>query len=229
MPYPFSIIEPRWQKYWEDRKTFRSEETPTKPKAYILDMYPYPSGAGLHVGHPEGYTATDILSRYRRMRGYSVLHPMGWDAFGLPALRAEKYYQAKAKGYELINYISSKAITWPGLVIGDNCFIQENGRCGPFSVIGSNVVIMVNATVGDHAIIKDHCHLAGHAAVLSNVTIEEYCFIGANSTIRNNVTIARECVIGAGALILENTQTNGVYKGNPAVLIPKRSDELKRI
>ena len=78
-------IEPKWQAYWETRKTFRAPDLPEGDKLYVLDMFPYPSGDGLHVGHPEGYTATDIVCRYARMQGKSVLHPMGFDAFGLPA------------------------------------------------------------------------------------------------------------------------------------------------
>ena len=88
MKYPFISIEPKWQKYWEDHKTFRVSEDESFPKdkrRYVLDMFPYPSAEGLHVGHPEGYTATDIYCRYLRMKGYNVLHPMGFDSFGLPA------------------------------------------------------------------------------------------------------------------------------------------------
>ena len=144
-------------------------------------------------------------------------------------LRAEKYYLVKDKGYQLISYVSSKATTWPGLAVGENCFILENNVIQPFVEIGNNVILWSGNHIGHHSKIKDHCFLASHIVVSGAVTIEPFCFLGVNATIRDHITIGRECVIGADALILKNTQEKGVYAGQPARTASFTSDKLKNI
>lgn len=131
-------------------------------------------------------------------------------------VREAKYNDAKSKGYELISYVSSRAVTWPGLVIGGNCFIFESNVIQPFVQIGDNVILWSGNHIGHHSHIGDHCFIASHVVVSGSVVIEPYCFLGVNATIRDGITIARECIIGAGSLILENTEPRGVYVGAAA-------------
>jgi sugar O-acyltransferase (sialic acid O-acetyltransferase NeuD family) len=144
-------------------------------------------------------------------------------------LRAQKYSQAKSKGYQLINYVSSKAVIWPGSKIGDNCYIYENTIIQPFAMIGNDVVIGPGSIIGHHSHVKDHCFLATRTTILGSVIVDPYCFFGANSTVTDGITVARECIIGAGSLISKDTSKRGVYISKPAQLVSKSSNEIGRL
>lgn len=142
-------------------------------------------------------------------------------------VRAQKYQEVKAKGYELITYVSSKIARWGDTKIGDNCFIFENQTIQPFVKIGNDVIIWSGNHIGHHATIGDHCFITSHVAISGSVKIGPRCFIGVNSTIRDGITIARENVIGAGALIMKDTKEREVYMGQTAKLHPKNSSQLE--
>lgn len=144
-------------------------------------------------------------------------------------VRKKKYEDAKAKGYELASYVSSKAIVWPGLEVGDNCMICDGANIRPFTRIGNDTFIMPGAVVGHDAVVGDHCYLAIHAVLLAGSRVESNCVIGANSTILNGVTVAKECVISAGAVINKNTQEKGVYTLNEPTLQPLPSDKMANL
>ena len=139
--------------------------------------------------------------------------------------RAEKYYEAKSKGYELISYVNSKSVLWGDTEIGDNCFIFENQTIQPFVKIGNDVIIWSGNHIGHHSVIGDHCFITSHVVISGGVKIEPYCFLGVNATLRDAITIARECVIGMGAVIVKDTQEKGVYIGVAAKL---RSDDSSK-
>jgi sugar O-acyltransferase (sialic acid O-acetyltransferase NeuD family) len=139
---------------------------------------------------------------------------------GMNKLRAKKYSEAKGQGYTLVSYINSRVSVYPGLAVGDNCFILDHNVLQPFVQIGNNVVLGCGNHIGHHTIIKDHCFLAAQVTIAGHVTVEPYCFFGVNSTVGDDVTVAEGCVIGAGALILRDTQVKGMYVARQAQLLP---------
>ena len=142
MEYNFRDIEQKWQKRWVEMKTYRVTEDPTRKKFYVLNMFPYPSGAGLHVGHPLGYIASDIYARYKRQQGYNVLNPMGYDAYGLPA---EQYAIQTGQHPEKTTVIAVSWIRLASASIGSARFAPvtpstTNGRSGPSNACSSRII-----------------------------------------------------------------------------------------
>ena len=144
-------------------------------------------------------------------------------------LRAGKYAEAKAKGYDLISYVSSKATVWPGFTCGDNCFILEGNNIQPFVQVGSDVVMWSGNHIGHHSVIKDHVMITSHVVISGSCTIEPYSFLGVNATIRDETIIARETLVGAGATILKDTAEFTVHKSKSTEAAGFRSDELRAI
>jgi sugar O-acyltransferase (sialic acid O-acetyltransferase NeuD family) len=141
--------------------------------------------------------------------------------------RAEKYQEAKGKGYELVSYVSSRCTFLTDYPVGDNCFILEDNTIQPFVRIGNNVTLWSGNHIGHDSIIDDHCFLASHIVVSGHCHIQPYCFIGVNATLRNSITIASETLIGAGAIIMKDTVEQGVYLPERAKLFPKKSPEIE--
>jgi sugar O-acyltransferase (sialic acid O-acetyltransferase NeuD family) len=144
-------------------------------------------------------------------------------------IRAERYAGAKERGYALVSYVSSKAVTWPGLTIGDNCLILEANVIQPFATIGNNVTLWCGNHIGHHSTIEDHCFLASHVVISGNCTVGRGSFLGVNVTLRDGITVAPESVVGAGALLMKDTSEQDVYPGQPSKLFPIRSSELPGI
>ena len=143
--------------------------------------------------------------------------------------RAEKYGAAKAKGYQLISYVSSKASIWPDFTCGDNCFIFEDNTIQPFVRLGNNVVLWSGNHIGHHTVIKDHVMITSHVVISGCCTIEPFCFFGVNATVRDETIIAHDTLVGAGALILKDTQPFELYKAEPTLPAKIRSDQIRSL
>jgi sugar O-acyltransferase (sialic acid O-acetyltransferase NeuD family) len=153
-----------------------------------------------------------------------MLIPIGF--WKCNSVRADRYYQAKKRGYKFATYISSRAIIAPGVKIGENCMVFDGCIIQPFTNIGNNSIIRSGAHVSHHNIVGDHCFIAPRAALSGGIIVENNCTIGVNATIKEDIIISNNCFIAAGAVVLRNTKPWGLYKGNPAMRDPRSTCEL---
>jgi sugar O-acyltransferase (sialic acid O-acetyltransferase NeuD family) len=144
----------------------------------------------------------------------ALLIPLGWRHCN--GLRARKYAEGKARGYAFVTYVSTRAMVWPDLQVGENSMIYEGAVVQPFARIGNNCILRSGCHVSHHAVIGNHVFLAAHAVVAGNATVRERCFLGLNSGIRDGVSVAPGCFIAAGALVAADTEPDGLYMGIPA-------------
>jgi sugar O-acyltransferase (sialic acid O-acetyltransferase NeuD family) len=144
-------------------------------------------------------------------------------------IRAERYHEAKSRGYELISYVSSRATIFPGFECGDNCFILEDNTIQPFVKIGNNVVIWSGNHIGHHTTIKDHVMITSHVVISGACTIEPFCFLGVNAMVRDETLIARETLVGMGVAILGDTKAYEVYKSQGTEPAGFRSDQIRSL
>lgn len=186
-----------------------------------------------------GFTADAAWCRTRTLHGLPVvpfeqlenffppdeaalLIPLGWTRCN--GLRAAKYAEGLSRGYSFIRYVSSRAMVWPDLQVGENSMIYEGASVQPFARIGNDCILRSGCNIGHHAVIGDHVFLASHAVVAGGVTVGERCFLGLNSTIRDGLTVAPGCFIAAGALVTADTEPDGLYVGIPARRRPLPED-----
>ena len=210
-------------RFAETNHLYLSHDSPHEVVAFTVD------GAHIQQDELRGCPVVpfeEITQRYPPDE-YLMGVPLGLKRVN--QLRAEKFEQARAKGYRFVTYVSSRAVTWSESTLGENCFVYENVVMKPFARLGRDVIVETGSVVGHHPEIQDHCFLGPHSVVLGECTIEPYCIIGANAVVREGVRVASGCIIGAGALITRDTRPGGVYLAPASEMLPGSSAELSAL
>ena len=202
---------------------YLTHDSPHQVVAFTLDRgyLTEPAFKGLPV------VAFDDVDRVYPPGDFALFIPISFKRMN--HLRAEKYAAAKAKGYELISYVSSKATTFPDFSCGDNCFILEDNTIQPFVTIGNDVVMWSGNHIGHHSTIGDHVMITSHVVISGCCTVEEFCFFGVDATVRDETVIAHDTLIGMGQTILKDTQPFEVYKANATEAAGFRSDQIRSL